>query len=84
LWAELTAAGREDGTIPDNLTVNDIMDTWTLQMGFPVVTAVRDYAEGTVELSQHKFLISPTAAVSSNNCNIRQQGDLKVNKGGFF
>jgi hypothetical protein len=81
LWAELTAAGMQDGTIPTNLTVKDIMDTWTLQMGFPVVSAIRDYAEGTVELSQHRFLISPNAATASN---IRQQNKLKDYKEGFY
>ena len=48
LWGFLTAAGQEDGTLPD-LTVKDIMDTWTVQMGYPVVDIVRNkenYMEG--------------------------------------
>ena len=37
LWEFLTAAGQEDGTLTD-LTVKQVMDTWTVQMGYPVVT----------------------------------------------
>ena len=37
LWQFLTSAGQEDGTL-ENLTVKEIMDTWTVQMGYPVVT----------------------------------------------
>ena len=41
LWEFLTEAAKEDMTIPQQLTVKDIMDTWTLQMGFPLITAIR-------------------------------------------
>ena len=37
LWQFLTSAGQEDGTL-EELTVKEIMDTWTVQMGYPVVT----------------------------------------------
>ena len=42
LWAFLTAAGEEDGALTDELTVKEIMDTWTVQMGYPVVDIVRN------------------------------------------
>ena len=44
LWGFLTAAGQEDGTLLD-LTVKQIMDTWTVQMGYPVLTFSRKVHE---------------------------------------
>lgn len=38
------------------------MDTWTLQIGYPVLNVNRNYDEGSVELRQEKFnLITPNA-----------------------
>jgi len=36
-------------------TVKDIMDTWTLQMGFPLINVTRDYTTGGASVSQVKF-----------------------------
>ena len=35
---------HRDGTLAMDMDVKTIMDTWTLQMGFPVITVTR-YAE---------------------------------------
>lgn len=43
--------------LPDS--INSIMDRWTLQMGFPVVTV--DTQSGTV--SQNHFLLDSTSSV---------------------
>ena len=40
-----------------DLTVKTIMDTWTLQMGFPVVTVKRNYEDKTAHVTQERFLI---------------------------
>lgn len=32
------------------------METWTLQAGFPLVTVTRNYLDGSITLSQKKFL----------------------------
>ena len=34
-----------------------VMDTWTLQMGYPVVTVIRDYNNGGANLTQKRFLL---------------------------
>jgi aminopeptidase N len=36
LWTELTRQGHADNRLEANMTVKDIMDTWTLQKGYPV------------------------------------------------
>ena len=32
------------------------MDTWTLQMGYPVVTVTRDYQNNSMKIKQSRFL----------------------------
>ena len=43
LWEELTKAAHDKGTLSEELSVKEIMDTWTLQMGFPVIHVNRDF-----------------------------------------
>lgn len=57
LWAALTVQARQDRALPGDVTVKDIMDTWTLQTGYPVVTVTRDYAAGSARLEQRRFLL---------------------------
>lgn len=52
LWHHLTAAAHEDGTLPQDLTVKTIMDTWTLQMGYPVIKVVRSTNGTSATVSQ--------------------------------
>ncbi|XP_007567583.1 aminopeptidase N-like [Poecilia formosa] len=60
LWQHLQAAvNASEETLPK--TVKDIMNTWVLQMGFPVVTI--DTASGSV--SQKHFLLDPDSTVTT-------------------
>ena len=59
LWQFLTDAALEDGAFLEGNSIKDIMDTWTLQTGYPLVTASR--SGSSVTLSQARFLISPEA-----------------------
>ncbi|KAM7002296.1 aminopeptidase N-like [Tautogolabrus adspersus] len=60
LWNHLQKAVSESGTIlPD--TVHQIMNTWVLQMGFPVVTI--NTTTGVV--SQQHFLLDPDSEVTT-------------------
>lgn len=44
----------------DNLTnVKQIMDTWTEQIGFPVVTVHRNYTTKSIEFIQTRFTFVP-------------------------
>ncbi|KRT82229.1 Peptidase [Oryctes borbonicus] len=55
LWSALTEQAYEDGIFDGNMTIKEIMDTWTLQTGYPVVTAIRN--ETSLILKQERFLI---------------------------
>ena len=37
------------------MDVKTVMDTWTLQSGFPVVTVARNYEQNTANVEQTKF-----------------------------
>ncbi|XP_066264500.1 aminopeptidase N-like [Branchiostoma lanceolatum] len=54
LWEEFTKALVEEGQT--DLNVKSMMDTWVLQMGYPVMTVTRDYSSGKVEVTQQHFL----------------------------
>jgi len=62
----LTEQAHRDGTLNMDMDVKTVMDTWTLQMGFPVITVTRDYASQTAEARQSRFLISTSAPESSS------------------
>ncbi|KAI1235300.1 hypothetical protein IHE44_0002943 [Lamprotornis superbus] len=58
LWVHLQEAAKKNNVqLPDS--ISNIMDRWTLQMGFPVVTV--NTLNGTV--SQKHFLLDPTSSV---------------------
>ncbi|XP_042862506.1 aminopeptidase N-like [Penaeus japonicus] len=55
LWHFMTEAYLEDSSLPSDVTVKTIMDTWTLQEGYPVVTVTIDH-NGNAKLTQKRFL----------------------------
>lgn len=55
LWDALTKQAHKDKVLDTGVTVKEIMDTWTLQTGFPVVTVTRNYKNGVVTLMQERF-----------------------------
>ncbi|XP_047472166.1 aminopeptidase N-like [Penaeus chinensis] len=57
LWKYLTLAAHEDGILPQEVTVKMIMDTWTLQMGYPVIHVKRSLDGTSAILTQERFLV---------------------------
>lgn len=54
LWESLTEEAHRQGSLPDTLTVKEIMDKWTLQTGYPTVTVLRDYEKKTAAITQRR------------------------------
>ena len=63
LWESLTEQAHNDTTLNSTLTVKMIMDTWTLQKGYPVVTISRNGNQLT--LSQKWFLLNPLNTIQN-------------------
>lgn len=52
LWYALTKQAHKDKVLDSSVTIKEIMDTWTLQTGFPVVTVSRNYNNSSITLTQ--------------------------------
>lgn len=52
LWAALTEAAHSNRSMIEDITVKTVMDTWTLQTGYPVLQVKRNYDTGMVTVSQ--------------------------------
>lgn len=57
LWTSLTDQAHQDGVLEQDVSIKDIMDTWTLEIGYPVVNVTRDYQDGSLVLRQQRFLL---------------------------
>jgi len=52
LWTALTNQAYNDNALQPSMSVAQIMNTWTLQTGFPVLKVTRKYADGSATVSQ--------------------------------
>ncbi|KAJ8715807.1 hypothetical protein PYW07_010289 [Mythimna separata] len=55
LWRELTAASQQYGGLTRNVTVKQVMDTWTTQTGYPILTVTRDYEDKSLTIKQRRY-----------------------------
>lgn len=56
LWLALSEVAHANQVLPKDISVKDIMDTWTLQVGYPIVHVRRNYDTNSAELSQMRYL----------------------------
>jgi aminopeptidase N len=59
LWNELQKVGKD-------VNITRVMDMWTQQMGYPVVT-MTCAANGTIALQQKRFLSDPDANTTNSS-----------------
>lgn len=55
LWSIMTKYGHASNTLPADLNVKQIMDTWTLQAGYPVVQV--NHSGSDVIVSQTRYML---------------------------
>ncbi|MPC31182.1 Glutamyl aminopeptidase [Portunus trituberculatus] len=77
LWNELTRAWAGHVPVGAKSDVGAIMNTWTQQMGFPVVT-VKRAAPDTLAFSQQRFLLDPNAQYNPDDSPFRYKWDVPV------
>lgn len=57
LWRHLQIA-YDNQNKTETIDVKKVMDSWTLQQGYPLVTVKRDYSTNKVNFSQSRFLLN--------------------------
>ena len=67
LWQSLTDVAIRERTLKGDVNVKEIMDTWTLQMGYPVVNVQRNYETNDIKLNQERFLLFKDASVKDEH-----------------
>ncbi|XP_053669421.1 aminopeptidase N [Anopheles marshallii] len=58
LWESLTEEAHANGVLPDFIDVKKVMDSWTLQTGYPIITVTRNYDANSAEVTQTRFVSS--------------------------
>lgn len=74
LWRSLQDYAPQ---MPQSLTVAKVMDTWTRQMGFPVVN-VTTTGPGKYELSQQRFLSNPEATYDPSTSKYGYKWEIPI------
>uniref|UniRef100_A0A182K329 Aminopeptidase n=1 Tax=Anopheles christyi TaxID=43041 RepID=A0A182K329_9DIPT len=62
LWEALTEEAHANGILPDFVDVKKVMDSWTLQTGYPIITVTRNYETNSAEVTQTRFISSQVNA----------------------
>ncbi|EDW98314.1 aminopeptidase N [Drosophila yakuba] len=68
LWESLTQAAHKTGSLPKEYDIKTIMDSWTLQTGYPVINVTRNYTTRTAKLSQERYLLNTDLSRTHKGC----------------
>lgn len=60
LWEALTLEAQRSGVFDESMSVKEIMDTWTLQTGFPYIQVTRNYENDEISFEQRRFVLMET------------------------
>ncbi|XP_015517542.1 aminopeptidase N [Neodiprion lecontei] len=64
LWEQMQIVADSNSALQNHMPITTIMESWTEQAGFPLVTVLRNYSTTVVAFSQERFFMnrnSPTA-----------------------
>jgi aminopeptidase N len=79
LWRILDKQMSEDKIkLPLNKNLDDIMSTWTDQMGYPYIEIIRDYDQQIIKISQQQFLFDSEAKPPKSPYNYLWSIPLKI------
>lgn len=67
LWESLTEVAHQHESLDKSLSIKRIMDTWTKQTGYPIITVTRNYNNNSAEVVQRRFLTDSTPTKLSDN-----------------
>uniref|UniRef100_A0A182SPU1 Aminopeptidase n=1 Tax=Anopheles maculatus TaxID=74869 RepID=A0A182SPU1_9DIPT len=62
LWEALTEEAHANGVLPDFIDVKKVMDSWTLQTGYPIISVTRNYGANSANITQTRFVSSEVPA----------------------
>lgn len=60
LWEALTEEAHRNEVLEKHQSVKEIMDTWTLQTGYPMINITRNYDNNSAVVTQYRFLADPS------------------------
>lgn len=59
LWEIFQAESNSQMSLPPDVPIQQLMSSWTMQPGYPVLRVTRNYDSGRVTVSQQRFLRNP-------------------------
>lgn len=63
MFFALERAVKEDKTLDRNYKVKEIFASWSNQKGFPLLNVTRNYQNGSITLSQERYLTTPSTDI---------------------
>ncbi|XP_017045852.1 aminopeptidase N [Drosophila ficusphila] len=71
LWKTFQEEADRQMSLRQDVLVSQLMDSWTMQPGYPLIQVVRNYEEQLVTVTQERFLRNPSLANGRRSPNLR-------------